>query len=208
VTSSASESAALGISLPPGEEGPITVVVSRRIKPGREADYEAWARGICGDAIKFEGHLGVTILRPQGRERPEYVLIFRFATLAHLRSWEESAVRRQWLERVDELTQEEPHVQKVTGLEYWFTLPGNAATVPPPRHKMAVVTVLAVFPVSTSVMFVLRPWLEQLPLLLRGLVISVMLVVLMTYLVMPLYTRLFARWLFGPLSGVSKREKT
>ena len=34
------------ITVEPGQEGPVTVSISRRVKPGREADYEAWLHGI------------------------------------------------------------------------------------------------------------------------------------------------------------------
>jgi antibiotic biosynthesis monooxygenase (ABM) superfamily enzyme len=178
------------------EEGPVTIVVSRRIKPNREADYEAWAAGVCAVATQFAGHQGVTILRPSGRARPEYVLIFRFDTYAHLKAWEDSTVRAEWLERVADMTVDQPSVRKLTGLEYWFTLPDQPGVPPPPRHKMAMVTLLAVFPLSTAITLALREWLEGLHFLLRGLTMSVLLVLLMTYLVMPFLTRLLARWLF------------
>jgi hypothetical protein len=81
-------------------------------------------------------------------------------------------------------------------MEFWFT-PSVAAQRPaPPRYKQMLVAWLAIFPVSTALTLALRPVLDEIPFLARGVLISGMMVVLMTYLVMPFMTRLFARWLY------------
>ncbi len=56
----------------------VTAVISHYIRPGRESGYEAWLEGISQVARQFEGHNGVTILRPQPGLRAEYVIILRF----------------------------------------------------------------------------------------------------------------------------------
>ncbi len=61
---------------------------------------------------------------------------------------------------------------------------------------MALVTWLAVFPLITTIFLALGPILNQLPFLLRSLVLTVTTVSLMTYVVMPRMTRLFAFWLY------------
>src|SRR5215207_8848350 len=43
---------------PAAEEPPVTVLYSRRVKPGREAAFEAWAHGIVAASRQFPGHLG------------------------------------------------------------------------------------------------------------------------------------------------------
>src|SRR5262245_59483199 len=67
----------------------------------------------------------------------------------------------------------------------------------PPRWKMVVVTLLAIYPLISLVQLLLVPLLEDLPSPVRTLVTSVLLVCLMTYLVMPLMTHLFSGWLSG-----------
>jgi antibiotic biosynthesis monooxygenase (ABM) superfamily enzyme len=68
---------------------------------------------------------------------------------------------------------------------------------------MVIVTLLAIYPLSTLLPPLLLPFLGFLPSLVRGLSVSVALVLLMTYAVMPIMTRLFAHWLFP-----SKRKTT
>ncbi len=48
----------------PGDEGPVTVSVSRKVKPGSEAAYEQCVSDLVSAAADFKGHQGATILRP------------------------------------------------------------------------------------------------------------------------------------------------
>jgi uncharacterized protein len=176
--------------------GPVTVTVSRTVKAGCEEAFEGWLSGVCAEASRFEGHLGASVLRPAAGSRPEYVLIFRFDSAAHLEAWNRSAARAEWLERALPLTAGEPRREIVTGLEHWFTLPGAPAVRPPPRHKMALVTWLAIFPLVLVIGTALEPLLSGTSRLVRTFVMTALLVLLMTYVVMPQMTRLFRRWLF------------
>jgi antibiotic biosynthesis monooxygenase (ABM) superfamily enzyme len=61
---------------------------------------------------------------------------------------------------------------------------------------MATLTLGAIYSLSPALSAALAPALEWLPPLVRSFVISGLLVILMTYVVMPRVTRLFARWLY------------
>lgn len=66
----------------------------------------------------------------------------------------------------------------------------------PPRHKLAVVTWLAIYPTITIVLAMLEPLgLFALPLPLRTLALTLLLVPLMVFGVMPALHRVFATWL-------------
>lgn len=175
-------------------DGPVTVIVNRRVKPGTEKWFEEWLHGIIGEVAKFPGHLGVNVIRPPNAATGDYVLIFRFDTYAHLRAWEESPVRAEWSARAEQFTVGKLHIRRVTGLEYWFDAPGQ--TQPPPRHKMVLVTVLGIYPLLILLVPTLRSLLQGLPELIAALVSVLILVCLMTYAVMPLLTRLLSSWLF------------
>ena len=126
------------------------MLYSRRVRPGREADFETWAHGIVAAARQFPGHLGAS-------------------------------------------------VQQLTGLETWFKLPGsNVPTMkPPPRWKMWLVSLVAVYPLVLAFQALLVPKMTRLPLALRALLFPLVLLSLMTFVVMPMVTRLLRRWL-GP----------
>ena len=181
----------------------VTVHISVQAKPGREKDLEEWLKGVGQAASQFAGHHGLTVLRPSTRTSADYVYIFRFDTYAHLKQWEDSEVRREWVEQLQDLTARPARKQIVTGLEYWFTLPDAATIPPPPRYKMVLLTLLVIYPLSTFLSSVFGPCFHFLPSLLRGLPISALLVLLMTYAIMPCVTRIFARWLFPPTRKTS-----
>src|SRR3712207_5970408 len=69
------------------ESPPVTVTVTRRVKPGREAAFEAWLHGVIQAATAFPGHRGANVFRPADPEHPEYVLVFQFARQADLDRW-------------------------------------------------------------------------------------------------------------------------
>src|SRR5262245_37733526 len=123
------------------QDGPVTVVVRHRVKPGREAEFEEWLRGISQASLAFAGHLGFNVIRPADPARPEYLVLFRFDTLDNLERWENSDERRRWMERLEPLTTRASARERQTGMDVWFTPP--AGHTPPPRYKMAVVTLAA-----------------------------------------------------------------
>jgi antibiotic biosynthesis monooxygenase (ABM) superfamily enzyme len=178
------------------KDPPVTAVASRRVKPGREAEFEEWVAGITAAAAGFPGYLGSNIFRPSGPDDDEYQIVFGFDHASNLERWQNSEERRQWNERARGLLHEEPRVRILTGLETWFTLPSRDGQPPPPRYKMAVVTWIAVFPLATVVFMLLDPLLGGSPAVLRTLVFTMLMVSLMTYVVMPRMTRLFSFWLY------------
>jgi antibiotic biosynthesis monooxygenase (ABM) superfamily enzyme len=192
------------------EDGPITVIVTRTAKKGRIKEFEDWMDGIVHESLKFEGHLGVDVIRPVEQSKPEYVIIFRFNTLNNLLKWEKSQTRKDWLEKSKDVVEGEDKVQKFTGLEFWFTphsphlvkceANNNEDTSPsmnvPPRYKMATVTVGIIFVLLYTLLPTIRQLTETLPLLLSDLLGVIIMVLLMTYLIMPSVTRLLKPWLY------------
>jgi uncharacterized protein len=181
---------------PDGARGPVTTMVTRKVKPGHEAFYELFLEGIIAAASRFPGHLGVEVFRPESGSGGEYRIVYRFDTGEHLRAWRESDEHAAWLERA------EPHVvgpmrtQFLTGLESWFTLPGQPAIPPPPRYKMALLTWIVIFPLITLTVVVLGPMIEGLALVPRLAVTTAVTVPIMTWLAMPRVTRLLRGWLY------------
>ena len=69
------------------------------------------------------------------------------------------------------------------------------ARVPPPRHKMALLTWAGAWAMITVILQVLGPAMATWPLPLRTLLISVLMVLALTWVVIPNLMRLFAGWL-------------
>jgi len=181
-------------------EQQVTAVLTPLVRPGREPGYEEWLKGISASAEKFPGHCGVSIIRPKSTVHPEYVIILRFERYSHLKNWIESDIRKEWIERSHPLVQQPQDIQMLTGLETWFTLPDKTLKPAPPNYKMAVVTWLGVQAITILISYFLTPLLSKLPFLLNLSLANVLVVIGLTYLVMPTLTRLFYRWLYPPSS--------
>ncbi|HEV8404378.1 MAG TPA: antibiotic biosynthesis monooxygenase [Nitrososphaera sp.] len=179
--------------------GPVTVIVTRKARKGKIDEFEEWMDGIIHEAMKFEGHMGVNIIRPSNMSNPEYIIIFRFDTLENLAKWEKSEIRRQWIEKSKDVTEGEPTVEKQSGLEFWFTPnSGNvsaAALQQPPRYKMAMIVTGVIFVLVSTLLPQIRNATASLPVLLSTLAGVVIMVLLMTYVIMPSVTRLLRPWL-------------
>ncbi len=178
------------------DEDSVTIIVSRKVKAGREKEFEEWAAGIAGEAQKFEGYLGTKNIQPSDITNFNSVVIIKFDYYKNLKKWEDSPNRAKWIKKAASFTEGDVQVQKLTGLEYWFTIPETPSKAPPPRYKMAIVTFLALFPSINFVNLILDPFLGNLYWLFHMAINVLVTITLMTYAVMPLMTRLFSPWLF------------
>ena len=77
---------------------------------------------------------------------------------------------------------------------------------PPPRHKMALLTWSGAWALITLILGVLGPLMATWPLPLRTLAISALMVVGLTWVVIPCLTRTFAGWL-APTSPAEPRPQ-
>ena len=180
----------------PGDEGAITVSISRRVKPGYEAQYELWISGVIAAASTYSGHLGTNVLRPGPATNHEYVLIYRFDNYSNCQIWEKSSLRQSWLAKLSDMVEGDPITHRGTGLEFWFDLPELPVQKHPSAHKMALVLIPVVYSLVLMFNIVLEPWLADMSLWQHILVVVVLQVLLMTYVVMPRVTRLLQPWLY------------
>ena len=181
----------------PADE-PVTVVISRLVRPGYERDYDAWIHEAARLLADHEGFLGVTALPPgQHHSGPEHVLVLRFRDYPSLRSWKRSATRRDWIAKLEDLTVDTGAWQEQSGLETWFTLSGRPTpTGPPPRWKQAVLTTVGLLPLLVAIELLAAPLLGDLPFYVRIPITTPVVVAAMAWLVMPWITRLAYPWLY------------
>lgn len=178
------------------DENPqVTAVISHLVRPGRKQGYEAWLHGIALAAKHFEGYQGVSVIRPENADYQEFVTILRFDHYCHLKRWLTSDTRREWSQRLRPLIEKPETIQALTGLETWFSLPNHPQS-PPPPHKMAIVTWVGVQIVTLTVATLLKPVFAPLPLFINLTISNMIVVLALTYLVMPQLIRVFKFWLY------------
>ena len=170
-----------------------TVVVSVRIRPGCEKDYEEWLGRFLILERKVPGYLGTITIMKTGTNSNARHVIHRFKDKVSLEAWENSEDLRKLREESNKYCT--PYPQKATGLETWFTVPDMKAIVPPPKWKMAIVTFIGAYCISSLASIVLSPFLALHPLLF-DLFKTITLVIGLTYFAMPLLSRLLRRWLY------------
>ncbi len=178
----------------------VTVVITRRVKSGREADYEAWLARFQAEARGLAGYLGVTTQRPAPGGPREYISVIRFATLTDLRAFETSDLRARHLAQVGELVEADAMWQHMTGLEFWFTPPPGTVVPQPSRPRMALLMIVVVFGLVLSIGALVNAGAARLPVqvpyALRLLLTITIEVLLMTYWLMPRLTKRLARWIY------------
>src|SRR5881296_1420521 len=171
---------------------PIHIAITRRVRPGCEAEFQAALREFFQTSFAHGGVLGASMLTPPpGSDSREFGILRTFANEKERDAFYDSPIFKAWQERASKLTGGEPEYRQLHGLEAWFRSPHN----PPPRWKMALVTLLGVYPVSLLIGVILSPQLRKLPLTLNLFIVSALIVTGLTWLVMPLLTRWFKAWL-------------
>jgi antibiotic biosynthesis monooxygenase (ABM) superfamily enzyme len=185
---------------------PVTTVVRRHVKPGREADYETWLTALQTDAHALPGYLGAEVLRPRASGEP-YVSIFRFVSPATLHAFETSDIRKRHLARLPPLVDAEAELERLSGLEVWFDPPPGTVAAQPVRWRMVILLIVTVLILVEALGLVVRFVLPDLPRPAATALVVVMQVLLLTYVFLPALTRRFAFWLFPvpkPANGVSR----
>ncbi|MEH6348334.1 MAG: antibiotic biosynthesis monooxygenase [Bermanella sp.] len=179
---------------------PVTLVISKIVKPNKNDAYEAWAQGINKVIKRFDGFIGVDVIRPRDNSHNEYVVIIRFDNIDALTKWQTSPICRSWLSNAQDLIETQSKYQKSDDLELWFTLPGQdldlAAPSNPPYYKKVVVGILSVYPLIMLSNIFIAPYTSELPYLLRVLLSVVVISSLMSYPMIPWISKLLGFWLY------------
>ena len=165
------------------------MTVARVVRSDHREAFERWAENVLAQAAEFPGNLGVSLLHP-GPDSSEYHLVYRFTDDESLAAWERSPQRRVALAKAENMV-DDVRYARAKGLESFFT----RSALPGPRWRLTLLTVLAVFAITSTFQQLVTPHLTSWPLELRLVLSAFVVVIAMAYVLMPALTRLFARWL-------------
>lgn len=179
-------------------EHAVTVLISRYVKVGCEVDFERVTQTLMQVASGFAGYLGAQLVHPG--EDPEvedamYHIVLAFDHQSSLDAWLNSPERKLGLAAMAPLIQGELKFKPVTGLGLWF----RTAQPSPPRWKVAVVTWFGICPTVYLLFLLTGDWMASWWLLPRTIVLTLAVVVVMTWFVAPQLTKFFRSWLFSHL---------
>ena len=177
----------------PANSKPVTLVEGRTLKPGHENDFYAWVQRALAASERFPGNQGVTILTlGKGHSQARYV-IHRFADEAAERAWMQSEDRAKLVQEAAVFST--PYTQTASGLAPWFTLPDLLDTTPP-KWKLFLAIMPSSYLASLIILLILNAFLHSWPLLITNGIVTVFLAFLLTYVGLPLTTRLLHSWLY------------
>jgi antibiotic biosynthesis monooxygenase (ABM) superfamily enzyme len=172
---------------------PIHIAITRKVKPGREREFEQQLSAFAQRSLKESGTRGVQLLYPTpGSGINEYGVLRTFASRSDRKAFYESHLYREWLTTVEHLVEGEPRCRELHGLEAWFRNPTADA---PQQWKMAIATYLGVVPVIMFLSLTLGQWIQSWNFVLKNVVFNAFVVALLTWVVMPLITRALRGWL-------------
>lgn len=183
-------------------EHAVTALISRRVKPGCERDFERVTEQLLGVAAKFPGYLGAQLVRPG--DEPDvldtlYHVVLAFDGASNLHAWEHSNERSLGLGATAPFIEGESRLRALEGLGLWFRPPQPFG---PPRWKVAVVTWLGICPTVYVLFLISADALKSWWLFPRTALLTVVVVAVMTWVVAPRLTKLLRPWLFAPRKGV------
>jgi antibiotic biosynthesis monooxygenase (ABM) superfamily enzyme len=172
---------------------PIHVAITRRVRPGREAEFQQALRDFFQSSFAHGGVLGATMLvPPPGSNSREFGILRTFADEKERDDFYASAVFKAWEKTCEPLTESGSWTfRPLHGLEAWFRSPHH----PPPKWKMAIATFIGVYPLVMFLNLTLGPAIAEWPFLLRHAVFNALVVALLAWIVMPVVARLLQGWL-------------
>lgn len=175
------------------QSGTASSVFSYRIRPERQRDFEDWRLRILDEARKWEGFLGTESFDALDNSNHEFVVVVRFANRANLDAWLNCQPRAALMDEVRHYVERYDIRRIGSGFEGWFDTSDDRR--PPAAWRQAVVILAALFPMITVLRHVLAPVFAALPLPAAFLILLTIDVALLTYVIMPHFSRLMNFWL-------------
>lgn len=182
---------------------PIHVAITRRVKPGCEAEFQAALREFFQASFAHGGVLGATmIVSAPGSDSREFGILRTFAGERERDEFYASPLFKAWEKKCEPLTESNSWTHRpLHGLEAWFRSP----QLPPPRWKMAVATFLGVFPLAMALNLTLGPLISQWHFVARNAMFNAAVVTLLTWGIMPLVARVLHGWLHRSEANTTNR---
>jgi len=169
---------------------PVHVAIVRKVLPGKEEAFKAALRNFLGESFIQGGVQGAGMITALPGGEPNEIGILRtFANEAERDAFYNSQLFKEWEAYANTVT-EPPVYRNLTGLEAWFRSP-----MQPPRYKMALATLCGVFPTALFLSYTIAPLIADWHMLIKQLIFAVCMVSLLTWVVMPVVTKLFKGWL-------------
>ncbi|WP_319455701.1 MULTISPECIES: antibiotic biosynthesis monooxygenase [unclassified Mycobacterium] len=75
-----------------------TVIIGQKVRPGQEQEFESWQQGMNRESSKYPGFIAAEI-NPPTAVQSDWVVVYRFDSVAHVQAWINSSTRQRLIER-------------------------------------------------------------------------------------------------------------
>jgi len=174
------------------ESNPVACVLRCHVQPGAQQDCLALLHELLEASDQIPGCVFASLVPPATAADP-YQLVQRFATPDDLAQWNASPAHAAWRERLARAAPGAAHFHPIAGLRTWAA--PLVPVVMPPKWKLTVVSWMGIFPLVTLCLGLIAPLLQTWPFIARIFVVTVLVVSLMSYVVMPRLVVWMAWWL-------------
>ena len=172
----------------------VHIAITRVVKPGSEGAFEEAILKFFSQTADFPGALGAQLIRPMpGSKDRKYGIMRSFTNKEQKEAFYESAAFADWVETVKPMVEEDYERKPLHGLEAFFNDPSVA--IHPPKWKMAIATWLGVWPTVFVVTQLMKPFTQQIPRIGAVGLDTLIVVILLTWVVMPGIIKLLHGWL-------------
>ncbi len=164
------------------------------IRPECQSDFDHGLHDMLQGSQSCPGHL-CTLMLPADHQAGRYTLVHMFSSQAHLANWRASTTGQAWHTQCQTWATPAGPTYSTTRAQGLF----NAhALVPPARGRFklrfTLVTWLGIFPTVSAYLWLVSPALVRLPFLAQIAVLTALIVVTMSYGVMPQLMRHLGGW--------------
>ncbi len=167
--------------------------MNRSVPLGGESTFLSALNGLLEEFGRFPGTAGNLVFRRESGGEVEFSIVQRFASKKDHDAWIASPGFVRWRAAVAPPDPTPDHVHRYSGMDAFFV--SASAPDAPPRWKMAVLLLLAVYPMSLAMSHWGAPALARMSLVTGALVTSLVMVGSMTWVITPLLTKIFQAWL-------------
>lgn len=177
-----------------GSDNPVSVLLRFHSAPNQGAPLQVELSRVLVSLRNAPGCRAVVELGPPLETPGDVCVVAQFDGAASWRLWRDGSEWTGWFGGPSERAGA-PAVQECHGPAARLILPALHPGAPPPRLTMAVVMWISVYPTITALLWLLWPLVQGFPLPLRTLALSVVMVPLMVWVIVPWVTARLAPWL-------------
>lgn len=176
---------------------PVTLAVTDHVPLAEKARYEALVEELHQLFEARDGFLSVDIVRHNRPHQVEYTVLSRWSDEAAATLWRRDRTLRDKLSQIEAITGGAAQFVQTIGLGMWVDHAEGSAPYIPPVWKRVVMSVVSVYPTLMLLSWVSAPIIGGLPQFLQMLIIVIVLSALLTWPIMPWFSKVLRPWLMA-----------